>query len=244
MSRLRLDEEMVRRGLAPSRSRARDAIRRGCVAVGGRTVDRPSAAVAADAVISVDDPALAWVSRGALKLIAALDAFGFAVEQRVCLDIGASTGGFTQVLLARGAACVHAVDVGHGQLDPMVAADPRVIVHEGLNARELGPQVVPPPVDVIVADVSFIPLRLAIAPALDLAGRGAVLVALVKPQFEVGREGLGKGGIVRDPDRAQAAVTDVETWLAGRGWTVAGRLPSPIVGGDGNAEFLVGARHG
>jgi 23S rRNA (cytidine1920-2'-O)/16S rRNA (cytidine1409-2'-O)-methyltransferase len=244
MSRLRLDEEMVRRGLAPSRSRARDAIRRGCVAVGGRTVERPSAAVGPDSTITVDDPALAWVSRGALKLLAGLDAFGFAVEGRVCLDIGASTGGFTQVLLARGAARVHAVDVGHGQLDPSVAADPRVVVHEGVNARDLGPQAVPPPVDVIVADVSFIPLRLAIGPALDLAGGGAVLVALFKPQFEVGRRGLGKGGIVRDPDLSAAAAAAFETWLAGRGWTVVGRLASPIAGGDGNAEILVGARHG
>lgn len=244
MSRLRLDEEMVRRGLAPSRSRARDAIRRGRVAVAGRTVDRPSAAVALDSPIAVDDPALAWVSRGALKLIAGLDAFGFDVAGRTCLDIGASTGGFTQVLLARGAARVHAVDVGHGQIDPALAADPRVIVREGLNARDLGPGDVPPPVDVVVADVSFIPLRLALGPALDLAGQGAVLVALVKPQFEVGREGLGKGGIVRDPALAEAAVAAFEAWLGERGWALAGRIVSPLAGGDGNIEYLVGARHG
>lgn len=244
MSRTRLDEEMVRRGLAPSRSRARDAIRRGRVAVGGRTVDRPSAAVAPDSPIAVDDPALAWVSRGALKLLAGLEAFGFDVAGRTCLDIGASTGGFTQVLLARGAARVHAVDVGHGQLDPAVATDPRVVAHEGLNARDLSPDDVPPPMEVIVADVSFIPLRLAVGPALDLAAPDAVLVALVKPQFEVGREGIGKGGIVRDPALAEDAVASFEAWLAERGWTLAGRIVSPIAGGDGNVEYLVGARHG
>lgn len=244
MSRTRLDEEMVRRGLAPSRSRARDAIRRGRVAVAGRTVDRPSAAVTPDIPIAVDDPALAWVSRGALKLLAGLDAFGFDVTGCTCLDIGASTGGFTQVLLARGAALVHAVDVGHGQMDPDLAVDPRVILHEGLNARDLGPNDVPPPVDVIVADVSFIPLSLALGPALGLARAGAVLVALVKPQFEVGREGLGKGGIVRDPALAESAVASFEVWLAELGWTLAGRIVSPIAGGDGNVEYLVGARHG
>lgn len=244
MSRERLDEILVRRGLAPSRARARDAILRGRVSVEGRIIAKAGAPVAANAAIVVEDPALAWVSRAALKLEAALDAFGFDVADHACLDIGASTGGFTQVLLARGAACVHAVDVGHNQLDPSIAADPRVVVHEGLNARDLSREHIPGPVRVVVADVSFIPLRLALGPALALAAADAVLVALVKPQFEVGREGLGKGGVVRDPARADAAVDAVEAWLAGRGWAIAGRIASPIAGSDGNREFLIGARHG
>ncbi len=242
MVRERLDEALVRRGLAPSRARARDAILRGCVSVDGRAADKAGAQVAESSLILVADPALEWVSRAALKLVAGLDAFGFDVSGKTCLDIGASTGGFTQVLLARGAARVHAIDVGHGQLAGEVAEDPRVIGHEGLNARDLTAEDVRDPVEAIVCDVSFISLKLTLPPALALAVPGAVLVALVKPQFEVGREALGKGGIVRDPADAERAANGIAAWLAAQGWTVAGPIPSPISGGDGNREFLLGAR--
>lgn len=242
MARIRLDEMLVRRGLAPSRARARDAILRGHVTVAGRRVAKAGAPVAGDAEITVDDPALRWVSRAALKLVAGLDAFGVDPSGQACLDVGASTGGFTQVLLSRGAARVTAVDVGHGQLDPAVAGDSRVVAFEGLNARELSPSHVPEPVGLIVADVSFVSLKLALDRALDLAAPGANLVALVKPQFEVGRKALGKGGIVRDPAAADSAARAIADWLAGRGWTIVGLIDSPIAGGDGNREFLLGAR--
>jgi len=240
--RVRLDEILVRRGLAPSRARARDAILRGHVTVAGRNVAKAGAPVAEDAEIAVDDPGLGWVSRAALKLIAGLDAFDIDPAGRICLDIGASTGGFTQVLLSRGAVRVYAVDVGHDQLDPKVAGDARVVAFEGLNARDLTREHVPEPVGLIVSDVSFVPLKLALDRALELAAPGAELVALVKPQFEVGRKALGKGGIVRDPDAARAAATAVADWLEARGWAVLGVIDSPITGGGGNREFLLGAR--
>jgi 23S rRNA (cytidine1920-2'-O)/16S rRNA (cytidine1409-2'-O)-methyltransferase len=242
MMRMRLDEAMVRRGLAPSRSRARDSILRGRVTVDGRRADKAGGAVMANAEIHVDDPALEWVSRAALKLTAALDAFGFDPAGKACLDIGASTGGFTQVLLEREARSVHAVEVGHGQLDPDIAADPRVVSLEGLNARDLTADHIAGPVDMIVADVSFISLMQALPAALDLAAPGALLVALVKPQFEVGRKSIGKGGIVRDDEAARATPRVIADWLAERGWTVVGVIESPIVGADGNREFLLGAK--
>lgn len=244
MPRVRLDEVLVRRGLAPSRARARDAILRGRVSVDGRPAAKPGSAVPDDAAIDVDDPALEWVSRAALKLVSGLDTFAFDVAGKTCLDIGASTGGFTQVLLARGAARIHAIDVGHGQLAPEVAEDPRVVSHEGVNARALTAADIADPIAVVVCDVSFISLRLALPPALALAEPGAMLVALVKPQFEVGREALGKGGIVRDPAEGERVAHAIADWLAAQGWTVLGRIASPIAGGDGNREFLLGARKG
>jgi len=243
-TRIRLDEMLVRRGLAPSRARARDAVLRGCVRVDGKPVAKAGAQVAEDTAIDVDDPALRWVSRAALKLVAGLDTIGVDVAGKTCLDIGASTGGFTQVLLERGAAKVFAIDVGHGQLVPEIASDPRVVVREGLNARDLTSHDVPDPLDIIVSDVSFISLRLALPPALSLAKPDARLVALVKPQFEVGREAIGKGGLVRDPAQADAAAEDIATWLGREGWRPIGLVPSPIVGSDGNREFLIGAIKG
>jgi 23S rRNA (cytidine1920-2'-O)/16S rRNA (cytidine1409-2'-O)-methyltransferase len=241
-ARRRLDLEMVARGLAESRARARDLILRGRVAVDGRVVDKPAAPVAAASAVTLADDAPRFVSRAAEKLLAGLDAFGLDPAGRHCLDIGASTGGFTRVLLARGARAVAAVDVGHGQLHPRILADPRVTAIEGLNARDLTPAVLPFVPDFIVSDVSFISLKLALPPALALAGLGAVGVFLVKPQFEVGRAGLGKGGIVRDAAVAEAAADDVARWLDGRdGWRVLGLVPSPLAGGDGNREFLLGA---
>jgi 23S rRNA (cytidine1920-2'-O)/16S rRNA (cytidine1409-2'-O)-methyltransferase len=186
--------------------------------------------------------AAAEVSRGAAKLAAALDRFRFPVEGRIALDIGASTGGFTQVLLARGATRVYAVDVGHGQLAPRLASDPRVISLERCDARRLDRALVPEPVGAIVADVSFISLTKALPVPLALAGPGAWLVALIKPQFEAGRAAVGKGGVVRDPAARQQAVQTVRGWVAGQvGWHIADVMPSPIAGGSGNEEFLLGA---
>ena len=240
--RIRLDEALVRRGLAPSRSRARDSIARGHVAVDGHRVGKPAAPVSDEATITVDDPALKWVSRAALKLIAGLDAFGVDPAGRTCLDVGASTGGFTQVLLARGASRVYAVDVGHGQLDPALAADPRVTSLEGQNARDLSRTTIPKEIGLIVADVSFVSLKLALGPALSLAGPGAKLVALVKPQFEVGAARVAKGGVVRDPDARREAVAMIRAAMTAAGWTVTGEIESPVTGPAGNHEYLLGAQ--
>ncbi|SHE74393.1 23S rRNA (cytidine1920-2'-O)/16S rRNA (cytidine1409-2'-O)-methyltransferase [Kaistia soli DSM 19436] len=240
---LRLDQALVARGLAPTRARARDAVLRGHVRVDGKPVAKPSFTVAPDAALALDDPAARYVSRAALKLVAGLDHFGYDAAGRTALDIGASTGGFTEVLLEHGAAKVHAIDVGHGQLDPRIAADPRVQSREGLNARDLVADDLGEPIEAVVSDVSFISLRLALPPALHLAEPGAWGLFLVKPQFEVGRAGIGKGGIVRDPAEGNAAAEAIAAWLAdSMGWTVDGLIPSPIAGGDGNHEFLLGAR--
>ncbi len=241
-ARQRLDDLLVARGLFASRSRAADAVRRGTVGVDGVVISKPGQSVPADAAIAVDDPARGYVSRAALKLIAGLDRFGFDVRGAEALDVGASTGGFTQVLLERGAAHVTALDVGHGQLHAGLAADPRVTCIEGLNARdlteaELGGRVP----DLVVCDVSFISLKLALPPALALAAPGARAVLLVKPQFEAGREAIGKGGLLRDPADAEKVAGDLRLWLDGMsGWRALGICPSPIEGGDGNREFLLG----
>jgi 23S rRNA (cytidine1920-2'-O)/16S rRNA (cytidine1409-2'-O)-methyltransferase len=246
----RLDIALVERGLAPTRARARDAILRGHVTVNGRLTAKPALTVDASAAIAVDDPAAGYVSRGALKLIAALDRFGYSPAGRTALDVGASTGGFTQVLLERGAAQVFAVDVGHGQLDAKLAADPRVVSREGLNARdltanELGEMGNSEAIGAIVADVSFISLKLVLPPALALANDDAWGIFLVKPQFEVGREALGKGGIVRDAGAGERAAADIAQFLErDMRWRIGGVILSPIEGGDGNREFLIGADHG
>lgn len=238
----RLDLVLVARGLVPSRARARDLIRRGLVEVAGAIETRPAAIVPAAVEIRVAGAAAGQVSRGAAKLAAALERFGFPVAGRISLDIGASTGGFTQVLLERGAARVYAVDVGHGQLDPRLAADPRVLSLERCDARRLDRTLVPEPVGAIVADVSFISLAKALPVPLSLAGPNAWLVALIKPQFEAGPAAVGKGGIVRDPGARQQAVDTVRTWVASQpGWRVVDIVPSPIAGGSGNEEFLLGA---
>ncbi len=242
--RTRLDQLLVDRGLYPTRSRARDAILRGAVTVAGRAETKPGALVDPLAALQADDPAARYVSRGALKLIAGLDAFRLSPAGRACLDVGASTGGFTQVLIERGARSVAAIDVGHGQLHPRIAGDPRVRAIEGLNARDLTIADLEEAPDFVVADVSFIPLRLALPPALRLAAPGASGIFLVKPQFEVGRDQVGKGGVVRDEAAAEAAVEGVEQFLGAAGWTVRGSMPSPIEGGDGNREFLVAAVKG
>jgi len=233
----------VAEGLVPSRARAADLVRRGCVTVEGATVLKPGALVADDAAIVLAAGAGDRVSRGALKLEAALHDFGFDPVGRVALDVGASTGGFTEVLLAEGVAKVYAVDVGRGQLHESLRADPRVVSLEATDARALDAALIPEPVGVIVADVSFISLTQALPAALKRAAPGAWLVALVKPQFEAGREAVGRGGIVRKAEDRERAVVRVCDFLETQGWTVLGVIPSPIEGGSGNAEFLIGARN-
>ena len=237
---MRLDLALVARGLAPTRARARDAIRRGTVSVDGTVSARPGADVPDAAALALDDPAAGYVSRAALKLIAGLDAFGIDPTGLNALDVGASTGGFTQVLLERGARHVTALDVGHGQLHPSLRDDGAVHVVEGVNARDLTPDHLLMPPELIVADVSFISITIALPPALKLAASGARCVLLVKPQFEAGRDGVGKGGIVA-PALAAAMAERLRDWLNERpGWRALGLVPSPIEGGDGNREWLLG----
>lgn len=240
---LRLDKVLLQRGLVPTRSRARDLIVRGAVSVAGTVELKPGALVAEDAPIVLAEPS-DYISRGALKLEAALDAFGFDARGRVALDVGASTGGFTDVLLRRGAKHVFAVDVGHGQLHPRLAEDVRVTSLEGQDVRGLTVREIPQRVGAIVADVSFISLEKSLPAALAFAAPGCWLVALVKPQFEAGREAVGKGGIVRDAAVRDAQADKISAWLDGLpGWRVVGVIPSPIEGGSGNLEFLLGAVH-
>jgi 23S rRNA (cytidine1920-2'-O)/16S rRNA (cytidine1409-2'-O)-methyltransferase len=240
--RERLDVALVRRGLAVSRSQARDFITRGVVCVRGETALKPGVLVSPVDEIAVAPGEGAWVSRGALKLLAALDAFHFDPSQRVAVDVGASTGGFTQVLLSRGATRVYAVDVGHGQLHASVAAEPRVVNLENTDTRALTDAQIPDRAEAIVADVSFISLTKALPAVLELAADGCWLVALVKPQFEAGREAIGKGGIVREAADRERALAHVKDWMARQPhWRVAGVIPSPIAGGSGNQEFLLGA---
>lgn len=241
----RLDQALVQHGLASTRSRARDLILRGAVTVDGKTVVKPAATISPSAELSVTAEA-ADVSRGSVKLRAALDAFAFDPAAAICLDVGASTGGFTQALLAAGAAKVYAVDVGHGQLAAELRNDPRVAGLEGQDARALTANQIPDWIAAIVADVSFISLTKALGVPLSFAAPGAWLAALIKPQFEAGRDAIGKGGIVRNEEAREAAVASVRAWVASQpGWTVDGIIPSPIAGGSGNREFLLGARfHG
>ena len=238
----RLDQILVWLGLYDSRSRARDAISRGAVKADGKIMTKPGALVPLSADIALADPARDYVSRAALKLKAGLAAFGFDPAGRAALDIGASTGGFTQVLLEAGASHVIAVDVGHDQLHASLAADPRVSSLEGLNARDLARHHLGGhPIGAVVSDVSFISLKLALPPALELAAPGAFAVLLVKPQFEAGRAAIGKGGLLRDPAQGPVIANDLAAWLDGQpGWSAVGPVASPIEGGDGNREFLIG----
>ncbi|AGB70290.1 MULTISPECIES: TlyA family RNA methyltransferase [Rhizobium] len=236
----RLDQLLVTLSLFASRSRARDAIQRGTVTVNGKIVTKPGALFTEDAQISIDDPAQDYVSRAALKLVAALDHFDLDPRGQHCLDVGASTGGFTEVLLERGAAHVTAIDVGHDQMHPRVEADPRVTNIEGLNARNLTAEDIGEPFSFIVSDVSFISLKLALAPALAIAEPGARAALLVKPQFEAGRDAIGKAGLLKDPSSAPAVAAELERWFTeDMGWQSLGLIASPITGGDGNQEFLL-----
>lgn len=242
MTRKRIDLLLVERGLFDSRAKARAAVEAGLVRADGATVRRPADLVAQGAAIEAV-PAHPWVGRGALKLDHALGLWPVTVAGRAVLDLGASTGGFTQVCLARGAARVFAVDVGRGQLHPLVAADPRVIDLQGTDARALdAAALLGAAPGLVVCDLSFISLEKALPAALELAGPGADLVALVKPQFQVGRSRVGKGGLVKDQAAREEALAAVCAFLEGRGWAVRGRADSPIEGGDGNREYLVWAR--
>jgi 23S rRNA (cytidine1920-2'-O)/16S rRNA (cytidine1409-2'-O)-methyltransferase len=236
--RVRLDIAVEARGLLPSRARARDAIKRGTVTVNGIVATKPHQPVAADDVIGLEDPASHYVSRAALKLIAGLDAAEIAIEGKVCLDIGASTGGFTQVLMERGAAKIYAVDVGHDQLSERLKGSNRVVSLEGVNARDLDATIIPDPIDLLVSDVSFVSVTKVLAVPLSLCRPGADAVVLIKPQFEVGREYIGKGGIVGDEDATARATDDVISFVEHEGWQHRVSIPSPIAGGDGNRETV------
>lgn len=237
MARRRIDLLLVERGLAPSREKARAMLLAGVVRAAGQPVDKPGALVEENAPIEVAEP-FPWVSRGALKLLAALDHWGIDPSGRVCLDVGSSTGGFTEVLLSRGALRVHAVDVGRGQLHWRLRKDPRVVLHEGVNARFLARDIIGEDVQFACCDVSFISATLMVPAIVPLLAPPRELVILVKPQFEAGRAQVGKGGIVRDPAVQQAAVERVGGAVRAHGlaWEV---IESPIAGAEGNKEFLL-----
>jgi 23S rRNA (cytidine1920-2'-O)/16S rRNA (cytidine1409-2'-O)-methyltransferase len=232
---------LVTRGLAESRTRAQALIMAGAVFSGERKLLKPGELLAEDARLEVRGKDHPWVSRGGIKLDHGLTHFGFDVAGAVALDVGSSTGGFTDVLLTRGAAKVYAVDVGTNQFAWKLRQDPRVIVLEQTNARYLTAEQVPEPVDIVVCDASFIGLAKVLAAPLKLAKSGAKLVALVKPQFEAGREEVGKGGVVRDPAVHQRVCAEASKWVETQGWSVLGVTQSPITGPEGNVEFLLGA---
>jgi 23S rRNA (cytidine1920-2'-O)/16S rRNA (cytidine1409-2'-O)-methyltransferase len=240
----RADLLLVERGLVETRGRAAALILAGKVFSGERRIEKAGDLLAEDARLDLRGQDHPWVSRGGLKLAYALDHFGIDPRDRICLDVGASTGGFTDVLLARGAAKVYAVDVGRGQLAWKLRQDSRVLLREGLNARHLTREALPEAPSLIVCDASFIGLATVLSAPLALAAADAELVALIKPQFEVGREGVGKGGIVRDPALREAACARVAEWLGQQpGWRVRGIVESPITGAEGNVEYLVAADH-
>ncbi len=241
----RADTALVERGLVESRSRAQALIMAGVVFSGETRIDKPGQMIATDVALEVRGADHPWVSRGGLKLVRALDEFRIDPPGLVCLDIGASTGGFTDVLLARGAARVYAVDVGQGQLAWKLRNDPRVVVLERVNARHLSRAQVPEPVDLIVCDASFIGLETVLPAPLALAAPSARLIALIKPQFEVGKARVGKGGIVRDPALHAEVCRRIEAWLSGlEGWRTLGLTESPIKGAEGNTEFLIAGVRG
>ncbi|MBM3565265.1 MAG: TlyA family RNA methyltransferase [Alphaproteobacteria bacterium] len=239
--KIRLDELLVRLGLAPSRARAQALILAGEVFAGETRLDKPGHKLKADTPVRLRGKDHPWVSRGGVKLAHGLAHFKIAPAGLVCLDIGASTGGFTDVLLKNGAAKVYAVDVGHGQLDWALRNDPRVTVLEKTNARHLDRTLIPDAPRLIVCDASFIGLETVLPAALDLAAPGATLIALIKPQFEVGPARVGKKGVVRDPELHREVCERIAAWLADRGWRVLGVEESPITGPEGNKEFLIAA---
>ena len=229
------------RGLAESRTRAQALIMAGAVFCGEKKLAKPGDMLAEDAPLEVRGKVHPWVSRGGIKLDHGLNHFAFDVSGAVALDVGSSTGGFTDVLLNRGAANVYAVDAGTNQLAWKLRQDPRVIVLEQTNARHLDSTIIPEPVDVITCDASFISVSKVLESPLKLARSGAMLVALIKPQFEAGREEVGKGGVVRDPNVHVRVCSAARVWVESRGWRVVGIERSPITGPEGNVEFLLGA---
>jgi 23S rRNA (cytidine1920-2'-O)/16S rRNA (cytidine1409-2'-O)-methyltransferase len=242
VTKFRADQMLVDRGLAESRAKAQALILAGLVFSGERKIEKAGQALAGDAPLEVRGRDHPWVSRGGIKLAHALDHFGWDVTGAVALDVGSSTGGFTDVLLQKGAAKVFAVDVGTNQLAWKLRSDPRVIVHEQTNARYLTDEIVTEPVDIIVCDASFIGMAKVLDKALDFARPGGRLVALVKPQFEAERHEIGKGGVVRDPEIHARICNEAKLWVEHRGWNVTGLVTSPITGPEGNTEFLLAAQ--
>ena len=243
MPKIRADQRLVELGLAETRTKAQALILAGSVFSGERRIDKPGQPLAEDTSLELRGQALPYVSRGGFKLAEGLDHFSLDPADMTAIDVGASTGGFTDVLLQRGAAHVYAVDVGHGQLDWTLRNDPRVTVLEKTNARHLTVEQVPEPVDIVVCDASFISLRLVLPASLQRVRPDGWLIALIKPQFEVGKGEVGKGGVVRDEALHRRVCEEIEAWLSQmQGWAVIGVTPSPILGPKGNREFLIGAR--
>ena len=243
--RTRLDLALEQRGLLPSRARARDAILRGTVTINGVAASKPHQMVGPSDKLALSDPAASYVSRAALKLVAGLEAGGIDPSGKTCLDVGASTGGFTQVLMERGAARIYAVDVGHNQLHARLKGSSRIVSMEGVNARDLTPALIPEPIDLVVSDISFVSVTKVLAAPLALCAPDADAVILFKPQFEVGRSNVGKGGIVTDEAAIATALAEVIAFVEAQGFRHRLSVPSPIAGGDGNQEtVLVFARTG
>ena len=239
---MRADLVLVEKNMADSRQKAKELIETGTVKADGVLGKKASQTLSLSAQITIDSPLQNWVSRGALKLVGGLSSFPqITVRDKVAVDLGASTGGFTQVLLSQDVRHVYAIDVGHGQLSPKIAKSPRVTSLEKCNARYLSAADIPEPFDLIVCDVSFISLKLALPPAMSLAKRGAGLIALIKPQFEVGRDGLDKGGIVKNEDLRLSVIEDIKAFISAQDWELHGTITSPITGPDGNVEYLIGA---
>ncbi len=239
---MRLDIYLVEKNLADSRARAQALIKAGKVLVNGVVTSKASKPVTLEDEIGIDGVVHNYVSRGGLKLAKAIGTFDVKPEGKICLDLGASTGGFSDVLLRAGAAKIYAVDVGHSQLHTDLAKDPRIINLEKTHSKDLSPQLIPDPIEILVCDVSFISLKKAMPQAMALCVKGARLLALIKPQFEVGRAKIGKGGMVKDSYKNSYAVAqDITAWFRANGWTVSGYTESPITGGDGNREFFIGA---
>ncbi len=237
--RIRIDLALEQRGLVPSRARARDAILRGTVTINGVTADKPNRMVGHDDKLALSDPAANYVSRAALKLVAGLEAGNIDPAGKTCIDVGASTGGFTQVLMERGARRIYAVDVGHDQLHERLKGSDRVVSMEGVNARDLTAAMIPEPIDLLVSDVSFVSVTKVLAAPLGLCASSADAVILFKPQFEVGRQNVGKGGIVHDQAAIDAALTEVIAFMADQGFRHHHSVTSPIAGGDGNVETVL-----
>jgi 23S rRNA (cytidine1920-2'-O)/16S rRNA (cytidine1409-2'-O)-methyltransferase len=244
MAKQRADQLLVDRALAESRTRAQALILAGLVFSGERRIDKPGQTLPDDAPIEVRGRDHPWVSRGGVKLAHGVDHFGWDVTDAVAIDVGSSTGGFTDVLRSRGAARVYAVDSGTNQLAWKLRQDPRVVVLEQLSARLLTAAHIPEPIDLIVCDASFIGLAKVLEVPLSFARPTARLLALIKPQFEAGRDEVGKGGVVRDPAVHARVCGEVAEWIAGQGWRVGGVVPSPITGPEGNVEFLIAAERG
>lgn len=242
MVKSRVDQLLVERGLVESRTRAQALVMAGLVFSGDRKIAKSGDTLAADAPLEVKGRDHPWVSRGGIKLDHGLTQFGWDVAGAVAIDVGSSTGGFTHVLLSRGASRVYAVDSGTNQLAWKLRQDPRVVVLEQLSARLLSPEHIPEPIDIIVCDASFISLMKVLPVPMGFARPGARLLALIKPQFEAGREDVGKGGVVRDEAVRERVCRNVTAWLEGQGWAAAGLTTSPITGLEGNVEFLIGAQ--